>query len=226
LPLLYFDLIILGIASSIGPGQIIFDTLLLLSPNQAVSKASSFVAGMTAVRLFQGIVFGLILEGAIFSISKSRNPTAISSTLLLVVGIILLINAYKQWQNEPGTDGAPPKWMAIIDRLSPVKSFGVGIVLVATSPNLWFFTLNAIAVISEAQLNRLHASIAFLIFVLVAELLVLSPIVYRLLAPQKAGKILDSLVKWLIRNNRLVMIAFSLLFGLYFMGRAITQLLG
>ena len=222
---LIIDLLPLSIASAIGPGQIIFDTLLLLSPNRAVLKASSFVAGMTAVRLVQGIVFGFVLGGAAYAVSNSGKPNAISSTLLLVLGIALLITAYKQWRNEPESDESQPKWLSMIDSLTPIKAFGIGCVLVATSPNLWVFTLNAIAVISEAQLGQLNSTIAFVLFILIAELLVLLPILLRVVMPERATKVLDTILAWLTQHNRVLMMVISLVFGLYFLAKGITNLL-
>jgi hypothetical protein len=226
MPSLFVDLLALSIASAMGPGQIIFDTLLLLSPEGAVIKVGSFVAGMTTVRLIQGILFGFILSGAVNSISSSNQPNAISSTLLLVLGIALLITAYRQWQNEDDSDGSPPKWLSMIEGLTPIKAFGIGSILIATSPNLWVFTLNAIAAISEAQLSRLNSTTAFLLFILVAELLVLLPILMRILMPDKAIKYLHTFADWLNRNNRILMIVISLVFGLYFLMKGMANLLG
>jgi hypothetical protein len=223
---LFFDLLALSIASAMGPGQIIFDTLLLLSPKRAVIKAGSFVAGMTAIRLIQGIVFGLILGGAVNSVSNTSQPNVISSTLLLVLGIALLITAYKQWQNQDQSDESQPKWLSMIEGLTPIKAFGIGAILVATSPNLWVFTLNAIAVISEAQLSRLNSAIAFLLFILAAEVLVLSPILMRILMPDKAIQYLHAISDWLNKNNRTLMIVISLVFGVFFLVKGIVNLLG
>jgi hypothetical protein len=57
---MFVDLLTLAIASALGPGQMIVDTLLLLSPDRATLKAGSFVAGMTVVRLLKGLVFGFV----------------------------------------------------------------------------------------------------------------------------------------------------------------------
>ena len=221
----FVDLLALSIASAMGPGQIIFDTLLLLSSERAVKKAGFFVAGMTFVRLVQGIVFGFVLNEAVNSVSKSSQPKAISSTLLLVLGIVLLISAYKQWNKEDETDGSQPKWLSMIEGLTPIKAFAIGSILVATSPNLWIFTLNAIAVISEAQLSQLDAMIAFLLFILVAELLVLSPILMRILMPDKSIKYLHAISDWLNKNNRTLMTVISLVFGVYFLVKGVSNLL-
>jgi threonine/homoserine/homoserine lactone efflux protein len=224
---LWINLLSLSIASAMGPGQILFDTLLLRSPDRGALKAGSFVGGMTTVRLLQGIVFGFIFTGVTGSAggSNGSQPGVITSTLLLVLGIILLITAYRQWQQGENPDAPPPKWLTMIDSLTPVKSFGIGFVLVITSPNLWVFTLSAIAVISEAQLSRPDSISAFLLFVLVAELLVLVPILIRIIVPQQATKILNDLSTWLTQHNHRLTIGVSLVFGLLFLVKGVSGFL-
>jgi hypothetical protein len=180
---------------------------------------------MTAVRLIQGIVFGFIFTGATLSASGSGQSGVITSTLLLVLGIILLITAYRQWQQGESPDAPPPKWLTIIDSLTPVKSFGIGLVLVGTSPNLWVFTLSAIALISEAQLNRPESIAAFLLFVLVAESLVLLLILTRIILPKQATGFLNNLSTWLTQHNHNLTIGVSLVFGLFFLLKGISGFL-
>jgi len=221
------DLVSLSIASAIGPGQILFSVLLLQSHQQGVLKTGSFVSGMTVVRLIQGIVFGFILIGAFTSATSSAGDQTgvIVSTLLLVLGISLLITAYKQWKQEDDPDGPPPKWLTMIESITPVKAFGIGIALVATSPNLWAFTLNVIALIGDAHLTRLGSSAAFVVYILIAESLVLSVILIRVIFPKHAAKLLNIMSVWLNQNNRVLMVMISLVFGLYFLLKGVGRFL-
>ena len=225
MPSFLVDLVSLSIASAIGPGQILFTILLLQSSERGVVKATAFVGGMTVVRLIQGIVFGFILTGAFSSVSNSSQPGVITATLLVVLGIFLWITAYKQWQQEDDPAGPPPKWLTMIDSLTPVKALGIGFILVATSPNLWAFTLSVIALIGEAQLNRPDSILAFLFFILLAESLLLFTILIRIVMPGRATKFLDAMSAWLNKNNRVLLIVTSLVFGLYFLAKGISRFL-
>ena len=225
MPSFFVNLVSLSIASAIGPGQILFSVLLLQSSDRGAVKAGSFVGGMTVVRLVQGIVFGFVLTGATGSAPQSGQPGAVSSTLFLVLGIFLFITAYKQWKQEDDPDGAPPKWMSMIDSITPVKAFGFGIALVATSPNLWAFTLSAIAVISESPLDRPDRILAFLLFILVAESLLWLTLLIRILVPRRTTDLLHAMSAWLVEHNRALIIGTSLVFGLYFLVRGTNQLL-
>ena len=219
------DLLALGIVSAIGPGQILLNILLLQSKERGVAKSTLFVFGMTATRLVQGVVFGFILLGAISASSSSGTHSAISSTLLLLVGMLMLSTALRQWHANGDPDGAQPKWMLMIDDLTPVKAFGAGALLVAASPNMWAFTLNAIAVIGDAQVGRIEATIAFLLFVLIAELLVWAPVVIRVAIPKQSASFLERMNSWMTKHSRALVIAVSLVLGLYFFIRGASQLL-
>jgi hypothetical protein len=210
------------IGSAFVPLQIIMVILLLTNPKQGLSKAIFLVGGMTAVRLLQGIIFGLILYP---SSGEAGGKSLVVSTLLMVLGILLLITAYKQLRNEDDPDGPPPKWMVMLDTLTPLKAFGMGAVLVLISGKFWVFTLSAIGVIEEAQLGQPTSIIAFLLFILLAQSLLLLAIMVRVIAPEQSKSILGAISAWLTRYNRPIVFVVSLVFGLLFLGLGVSGLM-
>jgi threonine/homoserine/homoserine lactone efflux protein len=210
------------IGSAVVPLQIMMIILLLNSPRQGLAKAICLVAGMTVVRLLQGVIFGLILSP---SSGETGGKSLVVSTLLMVLGILLLITAYRQWRNEDDPDGPPPKWMVMLDTLTPLKAFGMGAVLVLISGKFWVFTLSAIGVIAEAQLGQPSSTVAFLIFLLLPQSLLLLAIVIRVIIPGQSKSILESISAWLTRYNRPIVIVVSLVFGLLFFIQGVSGLL-
>ena len=220
------SLLPLIIGSAVVPVQIIIDILLLKNPKQGLLKASAYVGGMTTMRLLQGLVFGLILTGsASATASESSGKGPIVSTLLLVLGIFFLITAYKQWRKNDDPDAPPPKWLAMIDSLTPLKAFGIGFGLMLIGAKFWVFTLTAIAVIGEAKLGQPSSTIVYLLFVLLAESLLLIPILVRLVLPGQSKAFLDGTSDWLTRHNRVIVIVVSLVFGLLFLYQGASGLL-
>jgi hypothetical protein len=71
--------------------------LLMLQGQGGLVKALAFVAGNIAVRLAQGVLFGIIFGVALAANSEYGQRLGVS-TLLLIVGILLLITAVKKWQ--------------------------------------------------------------------------------------------------------------------------------
>jgi hypothetical protein len=222
--ILLADLLPLIVASAVLPLWIIL-TLLLLRGQGGVAKAAAFAAGAMGVRVVQGIVFGAIFSAA-EDAGGAEESAIIASTLLLVVGILLLITAIKKWRKEDDPDAPPPKWMTTLGGLSALKAFGMGALLMAIAIKQWVFTLSAIAVIDEAQLSQAGSVLSYLFFVVAAQSLVLAPVIIAAVAPAQSAKLLNSALSWLERNNRVITIAVSSIFGVWFLWKGITGLFG
>jgi uncharacterized membrane protein YidH (DUF202 family) len=199
--------------------------MLLLQSEGGLGKAIGFVAGGVTIRLAQGILFGLVL-GAASSENGKDGPGPVVATLLLLLGILLLTTAYKKWQKEEDPDAPPPQWMTTISSFSTVKAIGAGALYVVIAVKQWVFTLAAIGIISEAGLGGGASVALYLLYTLATQLLVLLPIGMFAIAPQQAAKPLAAAQGWLDRNNRVIAMTVSLIFGLWFSYKGITGLIG
>jgi threonine/homoserine/homoserine lactone efflux protein len=213
------------IGSAVVPLQIIIGLLLLKSPRQGLLKAVAYVSGMTITRLLQGLIFGLVFSGSAVQVegdSGGKNP--VIATLLLVLGILLLITAYKKWRGEDDPD-MPSKWLTLIDSATPFRAFGIGFALPLVGAKLWVFTLSALTTIAAAQLGQPSSAIAYILFILLAESLLLLPILIRILIPEPSKRLLGQLSTWLTRYSRPISIVVSLGFGLLFLYAGVDGLL-
>lgn len=213
------------IGSAIVPLQIIIGLLLLKSPKRGLFKAVAYVTGMTLTRLLQGLIFSLVLSESAALAEENSGKNPVISTLLLVLGILLLIAAYKKWCGENDPDDPPPKWLTMIDNSTPLKAFGIGLGLPLIAAKLWVFTLSALATIAAAQLGQPSSTLAYLLFILLAESLLLLLIMIRILVPERSKILLADLSAWLTQNSRPITIVVSLVFGLLFLYSGISGLL-
>lgn len=222
---LFISLLPLIIGSALVPAQIIVAILLLKSPKQGLLKAIAYVGGMTTTRLLQGLFFGLILFDPASS-DESGGKSLVVSMLLMLLGIFLLITAYKTWRKEDDPDAPPPKWLTMLDGLTPQKVFGVGFGLILIGAKFWVFTLAAIGTIGKAELGQPASTIVYILFVLLAESLLLLLIVIRIVIPERSKTLLEGMSAWLTRYNRPIVIGVSLVFGLMFFYQGLSGLLG
>ena len=220
---LLIDFILLLIGATVVPIWIII-VLLLLRGQGGRPRALAFVGGILTVRLAQGIVFGYIFGAS--DNSETAGPSPVANTLLMVLGILLWVTALKKWRTAPDPNAPPPKWMTVFSDISTPKAFGMGALVVAISAKQWVFTLGALKVIRDAALGSTGATIAFLIFAAVSVSLLLSLIVFSVLAPSQSAKTLGTAGKWLETNNRAIVIAISVIFGTLFLYKGITGFLG
>lgn len=209
------------IGSAVVPLQIIIVILLLTSGSRGPLKAIAFVLGMTLARLVQGFLFQRIISSGSGDPADVVDLSTIKATVLMLLGIFLLITAYRKWANEPDPDAPPPKWMTMLDGITPLRSFlfGAGIILIAVK--LWVFTLGALAVIDEAQLGQASNTV-FLVYVLLAQSILILAILLRLIVPKRAARLLGSFSAWLETHNRQIVMIVSLVFGLLFFYQGVS----
>lgn len=218
------EFIPLLLGALLAPAWIVI-VLLLLRSEGGVLRAVAFVGGNILLRLIQGLVFGYVFNASAAT-DTEEGSVILVSTLLLVGGILLLITAFLKWRKQEDPDAPPPKWMTMFNSVSVGKAFLLGMGLMLIAAKQWVFTLGALGVIREADLVRPENIIAYLIFVLGTQVLVLLPIVFSVVAPKRASTFLAGVSEWLERNNRIIVVVVSVIFGSYFILKGITGLLG
>ena len=143
-----------------------------------------------------------------------------------MIGILLLVTAFKKWRKEEDPDDPPPKWMASISSLSGARAVGTGALFVSIAVKQWVFTLSAISIINEAGLERPLSIGFYLLYITLTQTLVLPPILFYAIAPERAAKPMQAAQSWLERNNRVIVTSVSFIFGLWFSYKGITGLTG
>jgi len=221
---MWASLVPLIIGSAILPMQIIVTLLLLRSPS-GLRSAAAFVTGMTATRLLQGVVLGLLIVPAQAQqddLESGAGPMVTST--LLVIGILLLATALRQAITGQDLDAPPPRWVGMASSMKPSTAFGLGMAVVAIGAKWWVFTIGAVAAIVDADLGRPTRALTYLLFVVLAEAPVLVFVVGSALAPQRSRPLLDVVSRWLDRHNHVIVIVACLLFGVWFVVKALVDL--
>jgi threonine/homoserine/homoserine lactone efflux protein len=218
------QLLPLILGAVLAPLWIVLVLLLLASP-RGLAKTTAFVGGMTLTRLVQGVVFGVILRASPDAKAENGGDSPIVSTLLLVVGLLLLIAAFRKWRKQPDPDDPPPGWMESISGVNPLKALGMGALLVAIGPKLWVFTLSALGVIVETGPGLPLGIATYLAYILLAQSVLIVSVLGCALAPKTAARTLQQAIGWLTRYSRPISVTASLVFGLYFTWGGIKGLL-
>jgi hypothetical protein len=218
------ELIPIAVASAIAPLMVII-VLTFLRGNGGLLKASAFLCGVVAVRLSQGVVFGLLL-GSPENADEVAEARTITATLLLVLGVLMLLGAVKVILKEEDPDESPPKWMTRIGSASALQAIGLGAFVITIAGKHWVFTLSALSVIREAEPTLAEGVTLFLTYVAVASLTLLTPILSLLIAPQGAANVLERMGAWMDANNRPIKIVVSAVFGVYFLWKGISAFAG
>jgi hypothetical protein len=219
---LWGTLLPLIVASALVPVQITLTVLLLRA---SVGTAAAWVGGMTATRLAQGVLFGIVFAEAGAAAPEGQSgPGPVVSAVLLVVAVLFLIKAAKELLGGDDDDAPPPKWMKLTESVTAGKAFLFGAAYVAVAAKLWVFTLGAIGAIDEAALETGTSVALFLLFVALAEAIPIAVVAYAALAPSSSRAVLDRVSAWLERNTRSIVIVLGLVFGVWFLLKALQGL--
>ena len=114
--------------------------------------------------------------------------------------------------------------MATIATMGAGRAFLLGAGLLVVNAKFWVFTLGAISAIEEGDLGRsasIATFLAFVVLVIAPQLLALG---LAVVAPTRSSSLLDDVADWLQRNNRAIVVVVSLVFGTWFLAKALTGL--
>jgi threonine/homoserine/homoserine lactone efflux protein len=220
---LWGTLVPLAAASAAVPVQIVV-TIVLLRAEGGRSKAIAWIGGMTAVRLVQGLLFGVVLSASDQTSTDGDSTSPIVAMVLLVVAVLLYITAARSALSDDDPDAPPPKWMARASTLTPGNALVMGVVYLLIAPKFWVFTLSAVGAISDAELGVSSAVLTFLLFVVLAEVVHFVLLGMTMASPERAGAVLARASAWLEEHNRVIMIVLGLIFGTWFMLKALDGL--
>jgi len=218
------DLLPLAVGVAISPIPIITVILLLLGP-RAGGTSAGFLVGWVVGIVVTTTVF-LLLAGTL-DLGSSGEPSAAASWVQLVLGVLLLLLAVRQWQGRPspGADPVLPRWMTAIDGLTAGKAAGLGLALSAVNPKNLLMCLAAGSTIAGAGLSAGGDVAAVAVFTLLAGCTAIVPVVAYAVGRKRMAGPLESLRAWLTAHNVAVMATLLLVIGAVLVGNGLGGLL-
>lgn len=211
------DILPLAVGVAISPIPIVAVILMLLSRNARTTSAGFGLGWLVGILAVTGIV--ILLAG---SITPDDGDGASTGWVKVVLGLLLIFLAFKQWQSR--SDTAPPKWMQAIDEFTFVKATGLGLVLSAVNPKNLLLCVSAGVAIGTAGLSSGNAIVVWLVFTVLAACSVLVPVLGYAVAAERLASALDATKTWLQANNHVVMAIVLLIMGAVVLGKGLGGL--
>jgi len=214
-----------AIGVAISPVPVIAVILMLFS-QRARGNGLAFLVGWVLALAAVGSVV-LVLAG-LGKVSTGGTPSTLAYVLKLLLGLLFLVLAVRQWRGRPkeGEEPHMPRWMAAIDKITAGKAFGLAALMAGVNPKNLTLTLAAALSIAQAGLSGAAPWIALVVFVILASLTVAGPVLYYLFAGQAAEKLLTTWKAWLVANNATVMFILFLVFGVALIGQGLGGVIG
>jgi len=157
--------------------------------------------------------------------NNTQEPSRLFPALLLFFGGLLLWMAFRNWRKSAAEKQDEPRFFSIVDKMTPLKSFGFGaLVSVINFKNLALF-LTSLSIVIVSELPIAQKITITLLVALVFCLSVIIPVGIYLLFPKGAKETLGGIKDFLNRNGRKIGIYAPLLFGIIFLLKGISDLL-
>ena len=143
---------------------------------------------------------------------------------LLALGLLLFAAAIKQWRGRPtaGHETPVPTWMRAIDDFTIAKACGAGLALSALNPKNALLVVAAALEIGALGLPASEVIAALLVFVLIASIGVLTPLVLAVGLGDRSRAPLEALRGWMALNNATIMAVLFVVIGAKLVGDAVT----
>jgi len=212
-----------AIGIAISPIPIIAIILMLITP-KARSNGLAFLGGWLLGLVIVGTVVLIVANTA--GIATSSGPSRTVSAIKLVLGLLLLVVAWRQFKKrpEPGEEAPMPKWMRALDSFTPARSLAIGALLSGVNPKNLVLNATAAAGIAQTGLAGVQQAVVLLVLIVVGSLGIIAPVAVYFAMGDKAPKVLDGWKTWLAANNATVMMVLFLVFGVTLVGKGIGGL--
>lgn len=207
-------------------------TISPLGSERGVRKATSLALGVLLFRVLVGLLIAVVFAGATAALAGAlRNVSSFASSTLgylkqgitsgqhaivdgviIVAGIVLLYQAYRRLRGRSDTGQTSEKdekqWASSVFAITVF-----GIAWTATGPTQWLLTMAGVGRIQGLKIDFPGRLAVFGLFLLVSSLMLLTPILYAVLQPERAGQHLDRINETISGALRALVTA-----GLFFIG--------
>lgn len=215
---LVVQMLLLGLAAAVNPVPI-GAAIVLLAARHGKRNTAIFTVSMAVVLMGVG-VWMLDFAGGSSSDSTTSASTG-ASAFTLLIGLAFLAVFFQQWRRDPGTPGEQPGWMKSVDKLGILAP----LVLAVALTNYALLSA-AVTDILKADVSSTQAHTALVLFVLIAIMSALIPLLLTIVSPRWASKQLGRLSAWLAFHDRaLLMWVFGVMGGV-FAAQGLIGLLG
>jgi hypothetical protein len=213
----------LAIGIAISPVPIIAIILMLITP-KARSNGLAFLGGWMLGLTVVGTIVLIVANTA--GVATSSGPSRTVSLIKLLLGLLLLFAAWRQFTKrpKPGEEAPLPKWMRALDGFTPVRSLAIGALLSGVNPKNLILTATAAAGIAQTGLAGAQQAVVLILLILVGSVGIIAPVGVYFAMGDKAAKVLGAWKTWLAANNATVMIVLFVVFGVSLIGKGIGGL--
>ncbi len=214
------DILPIAVGVAISPVPIITVILMLGTP-RARSTGPAFALGWVLGLVVVSVIVLVVAEGAD---DADSGAAAGVNWIQVGLGVVFFVMAARQWRSRPARGEEPemPSWMAAIDTFGAGKALALGAVLSGVNPKNLALTFAAAATIAQAGLSSGESAVAVGVYVLIASVTVVGPVLFALVAARAAAGPLAAIKDFMADHNAVIMMIILVVLGAKLLGSGLA----
>ncbi len=198
--------------------------VVMLTSTGGKQKAWFFLIGWMAGLMVVLSIFGIV--GGKLASPGSSTDAKEAQIVKMILGLAMIYLAYKSFRSMHGSEHKTPKWLASIDKTSPLMALGLGAGLATflNAKNLPI-VLTMGTDLAAAKLPVGEVLITALILTIISSIGVALPVMITVFDRKGADALLARMRASLVEHNAAITGALFLVVGVTFAGKAILSFL-
>ena len=209
------NLIVIGVAVALDPLPLTA-FLIVLPSKRGVRKGAAFVFGWLVS--LAAVVTITVLATGNSPPKPSTAPSLAALAVKIVLGAVLVWIAVRhiRARGRPKPPKKPPKWQEHVDSMSPWFALGL-----APALQPWVLIGAGAATVVQAKLSSWESFLALFLYCLLASSSYLAMEIYAIVRPARSQALLGGARNWIDTHTDQVIIAGSLIIGLWLIADSI-----
>ncbi|MGC9501846.1 GAP family protein [Streptomyces sp. WG7] len=212
-----------AVGIAISPIPLIAVVLMLATPR---GRANGTAFTLSWIGCLAAVVTAVALLGSNADASGDDGPADWTLWVKLVLGVLFLLLAAKQWKGRPveGQEEEQPGWMKAIDRFTPGKAAGLAALLSVANPKNLVLAVGGAVSIAGSGASAGGKTGAVVLMVLIGSLCALAPLAVYLVGGARSTEVLSAWKAWMARHNAAIMTTLLVVLGAKYIGDAVSGL--
>ncbi|MFE9058894.1 GAP family protein [Streptomyces mutabilis] len=212
-----------AVGIAISPIPLIAVVLMLATPR---GRANGTAFTLSWIGCLAAVVTTVVLLGSGADASGDDGPADWALWVKLVLGVLFLLLAAKQWKGRPveGHEAEQPGWMKAIDRFTPGKAAGLAALLSVANPKNLALAVGGAVSIAGSGASAGGRTGAVVLMVLVGSMCALAPLAVYLVGGARSTEVLSGWKAWMARHNAAIMTTLLVVLGAKYVGDAVSGL--
>jgi len=217
------EVLAFGIGVALSPLAIVAVVVMLVAQDRARSAWAFAGAWALSLTLVSTLVL-LLADGA--DASADGAPATWVSVVKIVVGVLLVVLAVRQWLGRDGGEAEPeaPGWMRQLDTVTVAKAAGLAVLFVAVKPKNLLLTIGVGVAVAQVGASPAGQASAVGVFVVLGSSGLGIPLAIHVLMPNRGKGVLVGLREWLVRENATIIAVLCLVVAAKLLGDALISL--